>query len=271
MPIPFRQGVDFSDLKQVPYGMLRRDRIETNKIFDPLSEIGVVEKVPLGKPSPAASPAFLVWRDNKSRLVVDFRRVNTKMFFDAYPLPKQDDILEAMGGSIVFSCLDMVKSFFQQKIRPEDRWKTAFVTSHRGHEQLTVSTMGLTTSPAFFQHRMEQIFGNYLWKFVLVYIDDIIIFSKDIESHIEHLSTCLSLLCKSGVTLSLTKCHFAQPGLRALGHWVDRLGLSTVEEKTEAIRALKFLTTLKQLEYGLGFFGYYRKFVSHFATIFRPL
>ena len=271
MPIPFKDDVDIKDLKQPPYNMSPRDRKAFDKIVDPLKNIGVVENVPLGKPSPASSPAFLVWRDGKERVVVDMRRVNTKMNCDAYPLPKQDDILTAMGGATVFSVLDMTKSFFQQRIRPEDRWKTAFVTPHRGQEQFTVATMGLGISPPFFQHRMEKLFGQYLWQFVLVYIDDTIIFSKDIESHIKHLSIVLNLLRKSGVTLQLGKCHFAQQGLRALGHWVSRLGLSTVEDKVEAIRALKFPENLVELENGYGFFGYYRKFVSHFAGIARPL
>ena len=213
MPIPFKEGVNTDDLRQVPYNLSMRDRKAFDKLTDPLRKIGVIEPVPLGKPSQAASPAFIVWRGDKPRLVVDLRRVNTKINMDAYPLPKQDTILTAMTGSTVFSILDITKGFFQQKIREEDRWKTAFVTQHRGHEQLTVSTMGLASSPAFFQHRMERLFGPYLWKFVLVYIDDIIIFSKDIDTHIADLAVALSILRKSGVSISLAKCYFAQPGL----------------------------------------------------------
>jgi hypothetical protein len=240
-------------------------------ILDPLKKIGVVEDVPLGKPSPVSSPAFVVWRDGKARVVVDLRRVNTKLQLDAYPLPRQDDILQKMHGCQIFSSLDMTKSFFQQRIRPEDRWKTAFVTTHRGQEQLSVSTMGLATSLAFFQHRIEKLFGPYLWQFVLVYVDDTIIFSRTPEEHLEHLEIVLRLFQQSGATLALSKCHFAQPGVKALGHFVSRLGLSTMEEKVEAVQALKFPETLQELEYGLGFFGYYRKFVQHFASISRPL
>lgn len=271
MPIPFREGVDISDLKQAPYSLSPKDRAAIDKILDPLKEMGVVENVPLGKPCPAASPAFIVWKNGKPRLVVDLRRVNTKLYSDAYPLPKQDDIFDALGGSTVFSVLDMVKGFFQQKIAPEDRWKTSFVTPHRGHEQLTVSTMGLSTSPAFFQHRMEKLFGKYLWQFVLVYIDDVIIFSKTVDDHIRDLSIALRLLRDSGVTLSLPKCHFAQPSLAALGHHVSRLGLTTTADKLAAIRDLEFPTTLRHLEIGIGFFGYHRKFVDHYAAIERPL
>src|SRR5204862_6470338 len=136
------------------------------------------------------------------------------------------------------------KVVFQQDVTAEDRWKPAFVTPHREHERLTVSTMGLATSPAFFQHRMEYMLQGYLWKFVLVYIDDVIIFSRTKEDHLKHLKICLGLLTAPGCTMSLAKCHFAQPGLEALGHHVSRLGLATTEQKTEAIRALQVPATL---------------------------
>jgi hypothetical protein len=248
-----------------------KDRQAVDQILDPLKAMGVVENVPLGVPSPASSPAFVVWRDSKPRVVVDLRRVNSKLHMDAYPLPRQDDIFNAMGGATVFTILDIVKSFFQQKIAPEDRWKTAFVTQHRGHEQMTASSMGLATTPAFFQHRMEQIFGPYLWKFVLVYIDDVIIFSKTFDQHVKDLTIVLRLLRNSGVTLSLAKCRFAQSSLAALGHHVSRLGLATTDQKIAAVKALEFPTDLSQLEISVGYFGYYWKFIDHYAAVERPL
>ena len=131
--------------------------------------------------------------------------------------------------------------------------------------------MGLTNSPGFFQHWMETIFGPYLWQWVLVYIDDIIIFSWTTEDHLAHLDEALRLLEQSGVSLSIAKCHFGYPSITALGHHVSRLGLSTIQEKTEAIRDLDYPQSLRQLETGLGFFGYYRKFVEYYAAIAEPL
>ncbi|KID93902.1 Ribonuclease H-like protein, partial [Metarhizium majus ARSEF 297] len=271
MPVPLHPDADLSNLNQRPYAASRRDREAMDDILNPLKEAGVVEDVPLGEPCPVASPAFVVWRDGKPRVVIDMRRVNTKLVTDAYPLPRQDDILSSLQGSTVFSALDLTKGFFQQPIAESDRWKTSFVTPHRGHERLTVSTMGLATSPAFFQHRMEYLFRQYLWKFVLIYIDDIIIFSRTIEEHVKHLDLALAILNRSGCTLSLRKCHFAQPGLQALGHYVSRLGLSTTEEKTAAILALAMPTNLKELEHGLGLMGYYRQFIDHYSAIVEPL
>jgi RNase H-like domain found in reverse transcriptase/Reverse transcriptase (RNA-dependent DNA polymerase)/Integrase zinc binding domain/Chromo (CHRromatin Organisation MOdifier) domain len=271
MPIKFRDEKDVLGLKSNPYGLSRRDRQEADKILDPLVEDGCVEPVPLGQPSAAASPAFIVWNKGKPRLVIDLRKVNTKLYPDAYPLPKQDEVLGALGGSGIFSSLDMQKSFFQQGIRAQDRWKTAFVTPHRGHEQLAVAPMGLAVTPGFFQHRMEDLLKMFLWKFVLVYIDDIIIFSRTPEEHLRHVDEVLTRLESSGVSLSVKKCHFGYPSIKLLGHHVSRLGYTTEEEKVEAIRQKAFPTKLKGLETGIGFFGYYRKFVENFASIVEPI
>ncbi|PFH62963.1 hypothetical protein XA68_10714 [Ophiocordyceps unilateralis] len=271
MPIDFKPGTDVNDLLQRPYNLSPRDKTAMDSIIEPLRAQGIVEDVPLGEPCPAAAPAFIVWRQGKPRMVVDLRRTNTKLLHDAYPLPRQDEILKSLQGSEVFSVLDLTKGFFQQPIRRQDRWKQAFVTAHRGHERLTVSTMGLATSPAFFQHRMEHLLRRYLWQFVLVYIDDVIVYSRSTEDHLRHLDLVLAILANSGCTMSLQKCHFAHAGLTALGHFVSRLGLSTAEEKTEAIRALAMPTNLKDLESGLGLMGYYRQFVSHYAAIAEPL
>ena len=102
-------------LKQNPYGLSRRDKVEMDKILDPLAAAQKIEPVPLGQPSAAASPAFIVWNKGKPRVVVDLRKVNAKLYPDAYPLPKQDDVLGALGGAVIFTSLDIQKSFFQQR------------------------------------------------------------------------------------------------------------------------------------------------------------
>lgn len=271
MGVPFKQDADLDNLKQRPYNLSRRDRAAFDSIIDPLREVGAVENVPLGHICPCASPAFIVWRNDKPRVVVDLRRVNDKLVDHGYAIPRQDDIRTALGGSTVFTIMDILKGFFQQPLKPEDKWKTTFVTPHRGLQRLTVSTMGLKTSPAFFQHRMDGLFGQYLWQFVLVYIDDIIVFSKTIEQHLQHLEVVFTILENSGCTMSLPKCHFARQGVNILGHFVSRLGLSTTEEKTEAIRNLAIPGNLQLLEIGLGLMGYYREYVADFAIIADPL
>lgn len=112
MPIKFKDEADVDGLKFNAYELSRRDRIEADKILDPLLEDDYIESVLLGQPSTAASPAFIVWNKGKPRLVIDLRKVNTKLYSDAYPLPKQDEVLAALGGSHIFTSLDMQKSFF---------------------------------------------------------------------------------------------------------------------------------------------------------------
>ena len=108
--------------------------------------------------------------------------------------------------------------------------------------------MGLADSPSFFQHRMESLFAGVLWKLVLIYVDDVIVFGESLESHPEHLNKVLCTLETSGVTINIAKCHFGSPSIQALGHQVSRLGLITLEEETDAIRELLFPKTLGQVE-----------------------
>ena len=130
MPVLFKDDIDLSQLKQALYSLSERDKKAMNDVIDPLIKQGRVKKVPLGKPSAAASPAFVVWKNDKSCVVVDLQKVNTVLYPDAYPLPKQDTILGALGGGMIFSMMDITKGFFQQPITEEDQWKTAFVTPH---------------------------------------------------------------------------------------------------------------------------------------------
>ena len=131
--------------------------------------------------------------------------------------------------------------------------------------------MGLTNSPGFFQHRMESILAKYLWFFILVYVDDIIIFSRFKEKYLYYLNRILQLFKDLGVTLSIAKCYFGYPSIKALGHHISQLGLSTIEEKTKAIQNLDYSECLRDLETRLGFFRYYRKFVPYYSAIAQPL
>lgn len=271
MPIPFCDEQDVSKLKQAPYHLSQQDQQEMDNILNPLIKDGWVEKVPLGKPSPVVCPAFIAWNKGKPCVVVDLCKVNAWLIPNTYPLPWQDDILAALSSSKIFSSMDVTKGFFQQWIVESDHWKTVFVSQHWGQEQLTVATMGLTNSPGFFQHHMEDLLSDYLWSFVLVYVDNIIVFSSTLEEHLQHLDMIFSILEKSGVSLSLKKCHFSYPTMHLLGHKVSWLGISTSDEKVTTIHNLHFPTTLADLETTYGLFSYYHKFIHLFATIAKPI
>ena len=111
MPIPIKDDASITDPRQAPYNLSRKDQKAMDDILDPLKKIGLVEDVPLGKPSPVSYPEFVIWREVKARVVVDLRRANTKLQLDAYPLPRQDDILQKLHGCQNFSSFDMTKSF----------------------------------------------------------------------------------------------------------------------------------------------------------------
>ena len=131
MPIPFKDKIDIDSLKQTLYNLSKKDQEAINKILDPLVQQRQVEKVLLGQPSVTALLAFVVWKNGKPKVIVDLRKMNTKLYPDAYPLPKQDQILGALRGSVIFSSMDILKGFFQQRIQKEDRWKTAFIMTQR--------------------------------------------------------------------------------------------------------------------------------------------
>jgi hypothetical protein len=159
--------------------------------------------------------------------------------------------------SIVFFSIDFIKEFFQQSIDSKNYWKTTFVSQHREFEWLTISNMNLNNTSKFFQHKIKRILKKYLWKFVLIYIDDIIIFFSTFENHLKHLKKILIFLKKSNVIFSLSKSHFDYSSIKILKHHVNRLKISIMKKKIEVIKNLKFFVTLKNLKKELSFFEYY--------------
>ena len=250
-----------------PYRNSPRARREIDKVFDELTKAGRLEP----SSSPWASPVFVVYgHGDKARPVIDFRRVNQLVIRDAYPLPKQDEVLSAVAGARYISTLDLTKGFYQVPISPESR-QYAAISSHRGLEQLTVCTMGYSNSPAHFQRSMNSLLAPYLWRSAIAYLDDLIIWSPSFSEHLRVLDEILTIIGTNGLTLSPSKAHIAYDEVTALGHRVGRLGLGTHREKTEAMRHLRRPETYKDLEAALGLFSYYRQFVPRFAQIAEPL
>ena len=249
-----------------PYRLSPRARRDMDNILDEMREKGRSEP----STSPWAAPAFIVYNHEKPRLVIDFRKVNNLVERDMYPIPRQNEIFDAVNGAQYISVLDLTKGFFQIPLDPKAREKTAFVL-HRGLEQLTVSVMGFLNSPAFFQRKMDEILAPYRWNSVVAYLDDLIIWSSSIEDHALHLEQVLEAFHGRNLTLSASKAHIAYFDVKALGHKVGRLGLGTLEDKVEAMRRLPVPQNLKELEVALNTFGYYRQFVPGFAQIAKPL
>ena len=220
--------------------------------------------------SPWASPAILVRQKGKDRFCVDYRKLNEVTAADQYPLPRIDDILSQFSGKTFFTTFDANKGFNQIQVTKADRPKTAFRT-HQGLHQYKRMPFGLRNGPSVFQRFMDKVLGRYKWQSVLVYIDDIIIYSPDFDRHLEDVDRVLALTEKSGLTLSPPKSHIAYPSIKALGHSVSNLGIGTAVETVRAVSDFPTPRNIKALQRFLGLAVYYRRFIKDFSKVAAPL
>ena len=225
------------------------------------------------KPShrPYAAPVVVVRKKNGSiRLCVDYRRLNSKTVKDAYPLPRIEESFNALAGAKYFTTLDLASGYHQIAMDPKDQDKTAFTTPF-GLFEYTSMPLGLTGAPATFQRLMNGVMSDFLFNFLLVYLDDLLIFSQSFDDHLQHLEKILKKLSETGLKLNLEKCQLLRSEVSYLGHTISAKGVSCQDEKTEVVRKWPVPHTAKELRSFLGFAGYYRRFVKHYARIAGPL
>lgn len=215
-------------------------------------------------------PVVLVHQHDKWRFCVDYRQLNIATIGEVYPMTRSDAIFDTLHGKRVFSILDAARGYHQLPVAESDRWKTAFIT-HRGLFQFKRMPFGLRNAPLQFQRFMDSVLGSLRWTAALVYIDDILVFSADIDSHANHLRVLLDSAISVGLRFNPSKCHFAYPSLKVLGHRVSTDGLSILDDRAAAIQELATPRTLKELWHILGTFGYYRQYIPKFAIIAAPL
>ncbi|KAJ8031683.1 hypothetical protein HOLleu_24949 [Holothuria leucospilota] len=221
--------------------------------------------------SPYASPIVVVKKkDGSIRLCIDYRKLNNKTIKDSYALPRIEESLDALEGARWFSSLDLQSGYWQIEVAEQDKYKTAFTTP-MGFFECNRMPFGLTSAPSTFQRLMEKCMGDMNLKKCLVYLDDIIIFSKTFEEHLERLAAVFKRLGEYGLKLKPSKCEFLKPSVKYLGHIVSAKGVETDPEKIEKIKNWPPPTNLKQLRSFLGFAGYYRRFVEGFSKIAKPL
>jgi hypothetical protein len=221
--------------------------------------------------SPWTSPALVVGKANgQMRLVVDYRKLNQVTKPDAYPLPKIAEMLDALAHCEYFSTLDLTSGFWQVAMDPDDQEKTAF-TTHFGTYEFTVMPFGLMNAPATFQRLMTRVLYDVAWKFALVYMDDIIIYSKTTEDHRSHLEKVFQLLLQAGLKLNPDKCDFYQTQILFLGHMVSKEGIKPNPTLVNKIKNCPRPVNRSKVRSFLGLASYYRRFIKDFSAIARPL
>ena len=240
---------------------------EVKKHLQELLEKGVIK----ASQSDYASPIVLVRKKcGALRMCVDYRQLNLKTRRDAYPLPRIEESLDVLGGAKYFSTIDLASAYNQVEVIPADRHKTAFTTP-LGLFEYNRMPFGLANAPATFQRLMQHIFREDLLQTLIVYLDDIIVFSQDVKEHLRRLELVFQTLREHGLKIEPKKCQFFCPKVTFLDHVVSADGVATDPEKTEAVTKWPTPRTLKELRSFLGFASYYRRFVPHFAQVAKPL
>ncbi|GBG66614.1 hypothetical protein CBR_g64885 [Chara braunii] len=222
--------------------------------------------------SPYGSPVLFVPKKKEGtlRMCLDNRGLNAITVKNREPLPRIDDLLDRVQGCRYFSKIDLKSGYHQIAIRPEDQHKTAFQTRY-GLYEFVVMPFSLCNAPGTFQHTMNQIFHDYLDKFVIVYLDDILIFSKTVEEHVAHLDKVLSLLRQHKFKINGEKCEFGRTCVLYLGHEIFAEGLKPDDAKVASIRDWPHPQSVTEMRSFLGMTGYYRNFVKNYSIVAAPL
>nr|CAD39388.2 OSJNBb0016B03.9 [Oryza sativa Japonica Group] len=250
-----------------PYRMAANELAEVKKQLEELKEKGYIRP----STSPWGAPVIFVEKKDKTkRMCVDYRALNEVTIKNKYPLPRIDDLFDQLKGATVFSKIDLRSGYHQLRIREEDIPKTAFTTRY-GLYEFTVMSFGLTNAPAFFMNLMNKVFMEYLDKFVVVFIDDILIYSQSEEDHQQHLRLVLGKLREHQLYAKLSKCEFWLSEVKFLGHVISAKGVAVDPETVTAVTDWKQPKTVTQIRSFLGLAGYYRRFIENFSKIARPM
>ena len=246
---------------QRPYRTALNKRAIIDAEIDKMLEMGIIRP----SSSPFASPVTLVpKKDGTTRFCIDYRALNAVTVKDRYPLPLVQDIFDQVGGSAVFSTMDMRSGYWQLPVAPESIHKTAFVC-HRGQYEFLRLPFGLANAPSVYQRAMNHVLEEYLGKFVLVFLDDIVIYSPDEETHLKHVNLVLQKLEAAGLTVKDSKCQWAKSNINLLGYVISENGISPQPEKTRAIAELTAPQDITELRRFLGMTGYYRQLIPNYA------
>ena len=221
--------------------------------------------------SPWGAPVLLVKKkDGSMRLCVDYRQLNKVTIKNKYPLPRIDDLMDQLTGACVFSKIDLRSGYHQIRVKTEDIPKTAFRTRY-GHYEYLVMPFGVSNAPGVFMEYMNRIFQPYLDHFVVVFIDDILVYSKSEEEHAEHLRVVLQILKEKRLYAKMSKCDFWLHEVSFLGHVISRNGIAVDPSKVDAVLQWEAPKSVTEIRSFLGLAGYYRRFIEGFSKLALPL
>ncbi|KAK4319172.1 hypothetical protein Pmani_009874 [Petrolisthes manimaculis] len=286
LPPAFRTYIEEDDMKPPTKVFLKAMKLVNNNPQCKLSDADVYRetkqtvnvvvepnKIPMGaRPKQGTNQICFTFpkKDGGLRLCLDFRALNTKLKDDKYPRPNIKAILQQLGQSSIFSCLDMYQGYHQIPLDEESIEKTAF-TSPEGHWEFTALPFGIKTAPACFQRIVNSILIGLIGNSAFVYLDDVIIHGRSFEEHVQNLEKVLDRLRDAKSTLKFEKCEFFTSQVNYLGHVVSSEGLKPQASKVEVIKNMEAPKTIKELQSFLGMINYYRKFIKDFSKVASPL
>ncbi|GKA13629.1 putative reverse transcriptase domain-containing protein, partial [Tanacetum coccineum] len=252
---------------RAPYRLAPSEMEELSTQLQELSDKGFIRP----SSSPWGAPVlFVKKKDGSFRMCIDYRELNKLTVKNRYPLPRIDDLFDQLQGSSVYSKIDLRSGYHQLRVRDEDILKTAFRTRY-GHYEFQVMPFGLTNAPTVFMDLMNRVCRPYLDKFLIVFIDDILIYSKTKEEHDVHLKLILELLKKEELYAKFSKCDFWLSKVQFLGHVIDSEGIHVDPAKIESIKDWESPKTPTEIRQFLGLAGYYQRFIEGFSKIAKPM
>ena len=261
---------DHPPIRSRPYRQSPKVQEKIRHQVNDMLEQGVIRE----STSPWSFPVCMIPKagSDNYRFCIDFRKLNQVCDRCNFPLPNINDTLDSLGSSKpqYFSTLDLAAGYWQINLSEKSKEKSAFITQD-GLYEFNVMPFGLHNAPATFQRAMHEVFRGLHWKFILIYLDDIIVFSSNFSQHLQHLREVFMRLRAVGLKLQPKKCSFACKEVKYLGHVVTADGVKTDPDKTKLIRDYPTPTKVTQVRSFLGLVGYYRKFVKDFCKIAEPL
>ncbi|GAU37549.1 hypothetical protein TSUD_369970 [Trifolium subterraneum] len=256
-----------SPISMAPYHMSASELNELKKQQEELLEKMFIRQ----SVSPWGAPVLLVKKKEGSmRLCIDYRQLNKATIKNKYPFLRRDDLMDQLVGACVFSKIDLRSGYHQIRVKTEDIPKTAFRTRY-GHYEYTVMPFGVTNAPGVFMEYMNRIFHSFLDKFVVVFIDDILVYSKSEEEHKEHLRIVLQVLKEKKLYAKLSKCEFWLKEVSFLGHVISSGGIAVDPAKVDAVMKWGTPESVSEIRSFLGLAGYYRRFIEGFSKMALPL